>query len=224
MTNKLEEYARSIGIKLDSERGLRTFVGHMEAALARKEKYKDQVVYWEEYFKSLGGILISNPPLSGEGVMMARIFPVAHTDATIFPLAREMYSSVLRVYFAQELDKFTVEKGFWNEISQDGMVQQVFNSSKGEKGGEIPFAHLTTDYQGTFQFRFGEKVGSTPFLWPDMIAEPTFIFKEVPRDIDRVWRVCYKNKNNGHLRPVSYHIGKPNHVRVEKSRSYETES
>ena len=189
------------------QRQIEYFVRDVEAHIKAKERFSERNSQNRSYFEGQGGVLMSGIELPQGTLAIAKSVSPSSTYGFVQPVnfERGFRRTVLKEFTLSDILLFQpTYPDFWEKVAQDGVVQSVhlsqdvFDTKKTDPVVTIgidedvilPEIHveLLDDYNVQLLFSAPQ---STSYLWPHCVAGDMFVFNDVPKELDRGFRVYH---------------------------------
>lgn len=209
------------------QRQLIYFISDVEAHIRAKERWENKNTQNRLYFEAQGGQILSGMDLPERTILIAKSVSPESLYGFVQPvnLDRGFTKTVLKEFKLTDILNTKPDYPvFWEKIAHDGVVQSVylgqdvFDTQKADpvvtigKDGDVilPDIHIELQEDSNVQLLFSAPK-STPYLWPHCVAGDTFVFNEVPKELDRGFRV-YNNACETRGKNMFDDISPPMHV------------
>ncbi|GEM_PF-6836630 len=203
---------------------LHAFVAGTEAQIEKLGKNKVEREQYKAYLEMLGGKSFSKMPLPSDTRAIGVAYSPVSKSSVIYPVDanRPIREDEIRQY---SLADILVQKPqfpqFWESVAEDGIVHEkiytqdppfekdnnVVNSI--EETGAFPNVLIRLPNETTTQMSFLPP-SSTHFLWPRMAMDDVVVFPEIPKEVDRAFRV-YNNACETKGQPLFFDVD-PSHL------------
>ena len=187
------------------KRQLESFIRDVESHIKVKERLAFENNRNRVFFESLGGELMGGMDLPEGTLLLAKSVAPESSYGFVQPvnMKRGFKKTVIKEFLLKDILAEKPEfPDFWEKVAQHEVVQSihfgqdVFDTNKTDsivtigKDGDVVLPEIHVEFldDSNVQLLYSAPK-STSYLWPHCLAEDTFVFGELPKELDRGFRV-----------------------------------